>query len=108
MGRIRTYFGAVIVAAILLGGAGPQQKPEVPSLATQQAQPAQPLPPVAAVTAPQYTPEPDRNADGCYNARDHDAADLCAQWRAAIAAEKALLPLLSLIGFPASVRFSLL
>lgn len=29
------------------------------------------------------------NPDPCYKAKNHDAADLCAQWRAAIAAEKA-------------------
>lgn len=46
-------------------------------------------------TAPAKTPEPtyraypDKYADSCYNAKDHNSADLCAQWRAAIAAEKA-------------------
>jgi hypothetical protein len=37
--------------------------------------------------APNYAAYPDRNASECYNAEDHDSADLCAQWRAAIAAE---------------------
>ncbi len=36
-----------------------------------------------------YTPYPHRYAESCYTAPDHDTADLCAQWRAAIAAEKA-------------------
>lgn len=37
---------------------------------------------------PPYRPYPDYNPDPCYNAQNHDTADLCAQWRAAIAAEK--------------------
>jgi hypothetical protein len=36
-----------------------------------------------------YKPYADKYADSCYNAEDHDTADLCAQWRAALAAEKA-------------------
>lgn len=38
--------------------------------------------PSTFVAYPGYDPAP------CYHARDHDAADLCAQWRASIAAEK--------------------
>jgi hypothetical protein len=38
---------------------------------------------------PPYWPYGNRYSDACYNAKDHDSADLCAQWRAAIAAEKA-------------------
>lgn len=38
---------------------------------------------------PAYAPYPDLNSNACYQARDHDQADLCAQWRAAMAAEKA-------------------
>lgn len=38
---------------------------------------------------PPYRPYPERYSDACYDAQDHDAADLCAQWRAALAAEKA-------------------
>ena len=34
-------------------------------------------------------PYPDVYADGCYGSGDHDTADLCAQWRAALAAEEA-------------------
>jgi len=34
-----------------------------------------------------YSAYPDKNADPCYYAENHDSADLCAQWRAAIAAE---------------------
>ncbi len=38
---------------------------------------------------PPFRPHPNLNEDTCYYAKDHDAADLCAQWRAANAAEKA-------------------
>jgi hypothetical protein len=38
---------------------------------------------------PNYSAYPDQNADKCYYAKHHDSADLCAQWRAAIAAEYA-------------------
>ena len=38
---------------------------------------------------PTYGPYPNLNDKACYQAQNHDAADLCAQWRAAIAAEKA-------------------
>lgn len=48
-----------------------------------------PLPSAAASPTAEFTPYPDYNADACYKADDKDAADLCAQWRAAIAAEKA-------------------
>lgn len=36
-----------------------------------------------------YRPYAQRYSDACYNAQNHDTADLCAQWRAAVAAEKA-------------------
>lgn len=36
-----------------------------------------------------YRPYAKYNPDPCYLSADHDAADLCAQWRAAVAAEKA-------------------
>lgn len=35
-----------------------------------------------------YSAYPDENADPCYYAANHDSADLCAQWRAAVAAER--------------------
>jgi len=35
-----------------------------------------------------FKPYPNVNESRCYNAPDHDQADLCAQWRAAFAAEK--------------------
>ena len=36
-----------------------------------------------------FTAYPGYNPDPCYHAKTHDAADLCAQWRAALAAEDA-------------------
>ncbi|WP_147418770.1 hypothetical protein [Sphingobium terrigena] len=38
---------------------------------------------------PLFVAYPERYSDACYKSPDHDKADLCAQWRAAIAAEKA-------------------
>ena len=38
---------------------------------------------------PPYRAYPERYADSCYSSDSHDSADLCAQWRAALAAEKA-------------------
>lgn len=35
-----------------------------------------------------WRPYPNLNADACYRASDKDQADLCAQWRAALAAEE--------------------
>lgn len=77
-----------IVVAVALGGAGPPNKAgEARKLPehTQSVQ-AAPLQPAAAAD---YAPYPDRYADSCYNSKEHDTADLCAQWRAAVAAEKA-------------------
>lgn len=54
-----------------------------------QPEPRTLTPPPAVHEAPPYVPYKDRNADPCYYAKNHDSADLCAQWRAALAAEKA-------------------
>lgn len=51
--------------------------------------PATPSPTPSATQAAQFSPYSGYNPDPCYHAKDHDAADLCAQWRASIAAEKA-------------------
>jgi hypothetical protein len=40
-------------------------------------------------TAKPYAPYPGVNDPRCYQASNHDSADLCAQWRAAFATEKA-------------------
>jgi hypothetical protein len=39
--------------------------------------------------APPYAPYGPLSRDSCYRSENHDTADLCAQWRAAVAAEKA-------------------
>jgi hypothetical protein len=41
----------------------------------------------APIPAPSFTPYAGYDPDPCYRANEHDAADLCAQWRAALAAE---------------------
>lgn len=47
-------------------------------------------PPIVAPASsqPSFAAFPDPQSDACYNVKDHDRADLCAQWRAALAAEK--------------------
>jgi hypothetical protein len=50
---------------------------------------ASPLPRLATSPSDKFAPYGGYNPDPCYKAQSHDAADLCAQWRAAIAAEKA-------------------
>ncbi len=48
-------------------------------------------PPVNASPPPvpeAYKAYPNKYAEACYQAQDHDAADLCAQWRTAVAAER--------------------
>lgn len=70
------------LAGLALGGAAPPQEQAPSGKAAEQIQPAAP-------STPDYSPYADQQADSCYYAQDHDAADLCAQWRAALAAEKA-------------------
>ena len=88
-GIYRSIFVALVGLILLAASNAPSQEPEN-SQGKQQIESA----PVKA-TAPPKVPEPayrpyaDRAADACYNAQNHDSADLCAQWRAAIAAEKA-------------------
>ncbi|MBY0520989.1 MAG: hypothetical protein K2P79_11255, partial [Sphingomonas sp.] len=75
-------FIAAAIGWLALVGASPQHKQPESAQAQKQ---------VTKATRAQsdYAPYPDVNAKGCYQAKDHDTADLCAQWRAAIAAEKA-------------------
>jgi len=70
------------MALALLGAdkANPQQ--------SNQAQPQQQQAPAPA-PPPRDAKQPLWNDDACYKAKDHNAADLCAQWRAAVAAEEA-------------------
>ena len=65
-----------------LSGTAPPQKQSIASQPADQARPP------TALTG-DYAAYPDKYADECYKAENHDSADLCAQWRAAIAAEKA-------------------
>ena len=66
----------------MLAGAAPPKEQSVGSKTASQVQPT-------ALSTPDYSPYPRYNPDPCYQAKHHDTADLCAQWRAAIAAEKA-------------------
>lgn len=68
---------ALAMVAILVSGATPQ--PATPADA--------PIP--VATPTPNFSPYPDLDQLGCYWATDHDAADLCAQWQAARAAQQA-------------------
>ena len=79
MGR-RGRFLVVLGAAVSLSAANPERQQRNQAQAEHNA----PVPPRAA-----YAPYPNWQSESCYKAQDHDSADLCAQWRAAIAAEKA-------------------
>lgn len=73
----------MVLMALQLSGAN-KASPQQPKREQARQQQA-PTP-----AAPQnYAPYPAWQSESCYNAKDHNAADLCAQWRAAVAAEKA-------------------
>ena len=77
-------YRSIIAAAfgwLALAGASPPQQQS--QHANSAANPNPPTPPDAP-----YSAYSKRNSDACYEAQNHDSADLCAQWRAAIAAEK--------------------
>lgn len=81
------YLGALCCAK------SPPEQAQSSSSGRQQASPTPQLaltPAPAAINAPvvKFTAYPGYDPDPCYHAEDHDAADLCAQWRASIAAEK--------------------
>ena len=78
---LRSYRLFVVALGLALTGAAPPNEKPIGQTAAQQVKPSAP-------PTPDYSPYPDKQAKGCYNAKNHDAADLCAQWRAAIAAEK--------------------
>jgi len=81
---LRGYRGVFIAAfgwLTLAGAQPPNQQSQGPTKTEQPKQPPTPEQPFVAYG--------DLNAESCYRAKSHDAADLCAQWRAAIAAEKA-------------------
>jgi hypothetical protein len=75
-----SYRGVIFAFGLILCGAQPPKEQQHGTTRTQQSS----NPP-----APSYAPYPGYNPDPCYQSQDHDAADLCAQWRASIAAEKA-------------------
>ena len=84
MGRALTLICGLIFAVALGGAQEPPNKQPQRGKGDQEnssSSPAQVRP---------YRPYPERYSDACYQAQDHDAADLCAQWRAALAAEKAV------------------
>lgn len=93
--RYGRYRGVILAFGwlILCGAQPPKEQPKSGGSAQQTA----PAPEPAAPPSPtpsggpsgNFTAYPGYNPDPCYHAKDHDAADLCAQWRAAIAAEKA-------------------
>lgn len=87
--KIYRSFIAAIAGLILAASQQPAKQSETAKGNAKTASvPEQPATPANATQSP-YRAYPDKNADACYNAKDHDSADLCAQWRAAIAAEKA-------------------
>lgn len=85
----RGYRGVFLAACgwLILCGAQP---PEKQAEGGNSSQPAPLAPTFVLHEEPKnFAAYPDYNPDRCYHSKDHDAADLCAQWRAAIAAEKA-------------------
>lgn len=80
---LRGYRGIfAAIAGLALAGAAP---PGEPSKA-QNSGKNNGAPPSAGLN---YAPYPDIKSGDCYQSKDHDSADLCAQWRAALAAEEA-------------------
>ena len=76
----RLALTALIGFLALCGASPPSEKSKQPEAGQEQ----QSAPPVT----PDYAPYPNKYADACYRAESHDTADLCAQWRAALAAEE--------------------
>lgn len=79
----RGYRGIIFAIVGWLVLTGQQQQPK----AQQSTEASQPAPRPIASPAP-WRSYPDMKADACYQANDKDQADLCAQWRAALAAEE--------------------
>lgn len=73
----------VAIAGLIIAGAAPPNESKPSASASYQQLPS-------TLVQNKYAPHPDKYAEACYHAEDHDSADLCAQWRAAIAAEKAV------------------
>lgn len=90
-------YRCIVFAAVgwlaLCGAKPPAEQPNRPN-STQEGAPAAhptptPTPDLATNPSTNFTAYPGYDPDPCYHAKDHAAADLCAQWRASIAAEKA-------------------
>ena len=75
----------IAIAGLILAGASPPTKQQKEAAAADKQKPAEAVPAVSD----EYKPHSNKYAESCYYANNHDSADLCAQWRAAIAAEKA-------------------
>ncbi len=86
----RRYWVSIValVGLIALTGAGPPNKSEVRAAPTQNTEQV-PTSPTPSPLAEDFTPYSDRKSDDCYQSNNHDRSDLCAQWRAALAAEEA-------------------
>lgn len=94
MGKGYRYAVLAAFGWLSLCGAQSSSQQTVRASGAAKASPAAPA--VAALpsspstsTASNFAAYPGYNPDPCYNAKDKDAADLCAQWRSAIAGEKA-------------------
>jgi hypothetical protein len=89
-------YRCIIIAAfgwMILCGAKPPSEHPRGNASAQQAAPAPrtattPTPAPAASPSPAFAAYGGYDSDPCYHAKDANAADLCAYWRAAIAAEK--------------------
>ena len=79
---LRGYRLLVLALGLVLAGAAPPKEGGIGKAPAEKIKPSAPK-------TPDYSAYPDKEAESCYTAKDHDSADLCAQWRAAIAAEKA-------------------
>jgi hypothetical protein len=75
-----------VLGWLILGGASLPPNQNVKPYATNQGQQSPP-----AEDRRGYRSYPDKNADACYESPNHDTADLCAQWRATVAAEKSTI-----------------
>jgi hypothetical protein len=80
------YRGVIAaIVGLILAGASPPTKEEKQTAASYRQETSE----TVATVSDKYKPHSDKYAESCYYANNHDTADLCAQWRAAIAAEKA-------------------
>lgn len=90
---LRGYRLFVLAVGLILCGAQAPQEHSDSKEGTRRVAPALKIqatavPIVTTEPSPSFTAYPDYDPDPCYRAKDHNAADLCAQWRAAEAAEK--------------------